>query len=281
MHPILFYVTDDFYIGTYGVLLAIGILAGVLLALRRAKKQGVPQEAILDITFYSIIAGMIGARLVFIIVSFRDFLQAPLAYIFSRQGFVFQGGIIAALVVAYLYIRRKHLHFWQIADVVAPSIPLAHFFGRLGCFSAGCCFGKVCSTGLAKSFCVRFPLVLNQKGEPIGSFAFLDQLSHGLLKPGALYSLPVYPTQLLEAGANLIICAVLLLLTRRSKFQGQLFLLYLIFYSTARFFIEFLRGDVDRGMFFNSFSVAQFISIGVIIAAIYLWTFLRKRRVAT
>jgi phosphatidylglycerol:prolipoprotein diacylglycerol transferase len=263
------------------VLVALGIVAGVLVALQRAKKQGIAPETVLDITFYCILAGIIGARLVFIIVSFRDFLEAPFTYLFSRQGFVFQGGIIGALIVAYLYIRRKRLQFWKIADVLAPSIPLAHVFGRLGCFSAGCCFGKVCTSGLARSFCVRFPLVLDRKGEAIGSFAFLDHSSRGILKPDAVLSLPVYPTQLLEAAANLIIFAVLLIVSRRRAFRGQIFLLYLLLYSAARFCIEFLRGDVDRGIFFNTFSMAQFLSVAVIILAIYLWTVLKRRPVSS
>jgi phosphatidylglycerol:prolipoprotein diacylglycerol transferase len=271
MHPILFYITKKFYIGTYGVMIAIGVLAGVLLAVRRGGKEHFKQDVILDLAFFCILGGIIGARLLYIIVYFRAFLEAPLQYLFARQGFVFLGGIAGAVAVGTIFIRRHRLPFWQIADVLAPSIPLAHTFGRLGCFSAGCCYGKPVPSWL-QFLGIRFPAVFDQSGMYVGSGALLDHLNAGLLPPGATHSLPVYPTQLFESGANLLIFVTLLLVARRKRFDGQLLLLYLLLYSGVRFLVEFLRGDLERGIWFNTLSTSQILSIAVIGLAIYFWT---------
>ncbi|MCX7765161.1 MAG: prolipoprotein diacylglyceryl transferase, partial [Candidatus Sumerlaeia bacterium] len=207
MHPILIYIFDNFYIGTYGALVAFGALVGALLALYRAKRAGIPTDFIIDLLFYSTLVGFIGGRLFFIFVNFKDFLLHPAQYIFSRQGFVFLGGIVCALPVAVYYTRRKKMPTGKVADVLAPSLPLAHIFGRLGCFAAGCCYGKVCISAqdLFCKLALSFPAVYDKKGELIGSFVYIDHLQRGLIKPTDLHSLPVIPTQLLEAGANFII----------------------------------------------------------------------------
>ncbi len=271
MHPILFYVTQNFYIGTYGVLVGIGVLLGVILAVRHARKTHFKQDVIMDLIFFCILGGIVGARLLYIIVYFPAFLESPFKILFARQGFVFLGAIGGAVAVGMIYIRRHQLAFWQVADVVAPSIPLAHFFGRLGCFFAGCCYGKPVGPGL-RFLGVRFPAVFDKSGEYVGSGAFVDHWSAGLLDPGAMHSLPVYPTQLFEGGANLLIFVILLLVTRRKHFDGQLLLLYLLLYSGVRFLIEFFRGDPDRGIWFNALSTSQILSVFIIGLALYFWT---------
>ncbi len=271
MHPILFYVTKNFYIGTYGVLVGIGVLLGVILAVRHARKTHFKQDVIMDLIFFCLLGGIVGARLLYIIVYFPAFLESPFKILFARQGFVFLGAIGGAVAVGMIYIRRHQLPFWQVADVVAPSIPLAHFVGRLGCFSAGCCYGKPVSSGL-RFLGVRFPAVFDKAGEYVGSGSFVDHWSAGLLDPGATHSLPIYPTQLFESGANLLIFVTLMLVARRKHFDGQLLLLYLLLYSGVRFLIEFFRGDPDRGIWFNALSTSQILSFIIISLALYFWT---------
>lgn len=275
MHPILFYVTRKFYIGTYGVLVGIGVLMGVIFAVRQARKAHFKEDMIMDLIFLCVLAGIVGARLLYIIIYFPAFLEAPFKYLFARQGFVFLGAIGGAVIVGMIYIRRHRLPFWQVADVLAPSIPLAHFFGRLGCFSAGCCYGKPVPQAL-HFLGVRFPAVFDKSGNYVGSGAFVDHLSAGLLGPNATHSLAVYPTQLFESGANLLIFVTLLLVARRKRFDGQLLLLYLLLYSGIRFLIEFLRGDAERGVWFNAISTSQILSVIVIGLAVYFWTIRRK-----
>lgn len=273
MHPILFYIADNFYIGTYGALVAFGALVGALLALHRARRAGIPTDFIIDLLFYSTVVGFIGARLFFIFVNFKDFLLHPAHYIFSRQGFVFLGGIVFALPVAIYYTRKKKMPAGKVADVLAPSLPLAHIFGRLGCFAAGCCYGKICLSPhtLLCKIALSFPAVYDRKGELIGSFVYIDHLQRGLVQPTDLHSLPVIPTQLLEAGANFLIVLSLLGLSKLKLRSGTLFLFYLLFYSVARFAIEFLRGDSERGFLFNIISTSQLISLIIILAvAIYI-----------
>ncbi len=270
MHPILFYITDSFYIGTYGVMVALGALAGLCLAMYRANRAGISTSFIVDLLFYATIAGFIGARVAFILVNFRDFTLRPFAYIFSREGFVFLGGLIAAIPVAVWYTDKHKMPRGKIADILAPSLPLAHMFGRFGCFSAGCCFGKVCSGPLSQ-FCLKFPAVFDREGNLVGSFVYIDHVQQGLVPQTAAWSLPVVPTQLIEAGSLFIIVLLLLLIEKKIKLPGGLFIFYLVLYSVARFFIEFLRGDVERGIVFGFLSTSQIISLLICLGIIIYW----------
>lgn len=274
MHPILFYVKGNFYIGTYGALVAIGILAAIFFAAWRARKQAVPEGKIFDLCFYIVLSGIIGGRVFYILANFGDFIDHPLDYIFSRTGFVFYGGVLFGLIGGTLYIRKQQLKLWPLADIIAPAIPLGHFFGRLGCFSAGCCFGKPTS-GILSFLGVAFPRVVDKEGNVIGSFVYIDHVSQGLISAASPRSLPVYPTQLFEAGANLFILGLLLVMERRQKFSGQLFLSYLVLYSVMRLVIEFFRGD-ERGSLFGIISTSQFVAIIVIIGAIIFWRHRKK-----
>jgi phosphatidylglycerol:prolipoprotein diacylglycerol transferase len=248
-------------------MVAIGALLGLLLGLYRLKKTNIPSTFLIDMLFYSTIIGFIGARITFILVNFKDFVLHPATYVFSRQGFVFLGGIITGGTVAVWYCRKKKYSVMQIADVMAPSVPLAHMFGRIGCFSAGCCFGRV-AEGVWRSISMTFPAVYDKKDQLIGSFVYIDHLQRGLVPPGAARSLPVVPTQLMEAAGNFLIFVTLLLLSRKKMAPGRLFFIYIIIYSMLRFLIEFLRGDVDRGILFGLLSTSQIMSILLAIGVI-------------
>ena len=226
---------------TYGVLLAASYLLGLRLAMSRAKKWGLDANRILDLGIYIIIAALVGAKLLLLVVDFDQFRRSPAELLsLARSGGVFYGGLIAAVGVAFWYISRKGLPFWTTCDVFAPGIALGHVTGRLGCFAAGCCYGKPTTVAWAITF--TNPLAAANVGTPLG--------------------IPLHPTQLYEAGAELLILIALLVMERRGRpFPGRTFWLYMLLYAVSRYIIEFYRGD-PRGVVFGSWmSTSQFISL--------------------
>lgn len=278
MHPIIFRI-GNFPVAYYGLFIAIGVLLGVVLAARRARRVGVSPDLILDLAFYGVIIGFIGSRVFYIFTDLRGFVEAPLEIIFSRQGYVFFGGLITTLLFAIWFVRRTKSDPWQIADILAPSIPLAHAFGRIGCFMSGCCYGRICPPGWEK-IGVQFPRVIDpQTGEMIFSFSVHEQEMKGLIGPDALHSLPVFPVQLFEAGANLILFAVLLAVWRHRSFRGQVFALYIAAYGVIRFALEFFRGDYGDEALFGALQrgqMSQAICLAAVAGGIYIYA--RRRR---
>ena len=285
MHPVLFRI-NDFVIGTYGALIVIGIFFGMLVIARLARSRGVATDFFFDLLFVVIVSGFLGARLTFILQNFGQFLREPLAMLFSRQGFVFQGGLIAAVIGAIVLVRRRGLHPVEIADIIAPGLVLGHAFGRVGCFLAGCCHGDVCLPGGGSPFepiAVRYPAVLDSSGrlDPMFNFAYFGQVERGLLQPGAPETLPMVPVQLLETAGNVAICLLLLLLWRRRRFSGQIAGAYLLLYSVLRYVLEFWRGDLERGVWplFGNLTISngQIISLVTLAAGIALLLWRRGR----
>ncbi|HIX28558.1 MAG TPA: prolipoprotein diacylglyceryl transferase, partial [Candidatus Blautia stercoravium] len=222
----------------YGLMIALGILVCIFMGTYRAKKHHLNEEAVLDIAIFSILAGFIGAKLLFVLVEFDRFLKDPLQ-VLGTEGFVVYGGILAGVLAAILYCRKKKLSFLEYFDLLAPSIAVAQGFGRIGCFLAGCCYGKETHAFWGVTF-------------PEGSFA-----------PAGV---PLIPTQLLSSAGDFLIMAVLLIYSRHSKKTGNTGALYLLLYGVGRFLIEFLRSD-DRGTV-GVLSTSQFISIGVVLIAV-------------
>ena len=239
MHPVLFEF-GGVTIYSYGVLLAAAYLLGLQFALMRARARGLDGQRVMDLGIWIIISALIGAKLLLLIVdwpqftsSFADFLNL------LRSGGVFYGGLIAAVATALLYMRRHRMPLWTTTDIFAPGIALGHVVGRLGCLLAGCCFGK--QTGVPWAITFSDPGALATSGTPLG--------------------VPLHPTQLYEAGAELIILALLLWSERRGRaFPGRTFWTYMLFYGVTRFVIEFYRGD-NRGMVFDTMSTSQFVSV--------------------
>ena len=287
MHPILFEI-GDFPIGTYGVMIVIGMLTGMWLSTRLAQRRRISPDFIYDLAFVVMISGFIGGRLFYMLVNWDDVMADPRGVIFSRQGFVFYGGLIAATPAAIWFIRRRGLGLMEVADVAAPGIVIAHAFGRIGCFLSGCCYGKVClpgTGGLTELVSVRYPLVMDASGEvsQMFNFAYWDQLARGLIQGGldgapTSAPLPIVPVQLFESFGNFLICTVLLLCWRRRIFSGQIFALYLAFYGCLRFGLELIRGDIERGLYFGGrISTSQIICLGVFAAAAVIWASRRRK----
>lgn len=230
-----------FTIHGYGLMIAIGVLVCIALAVSRAKKYNLREEAVLDIAIYGLIAGFIGAKLLFVIVEFKDFLKNPLGLLGS-EGFVVYGGIIFGALAAIIYCKWKHYKFLEYFDLCAPSIALAQGFGRIGCFLAGCCYGKETTSFLGVTF-------------PEGCFA-----------PAGVKLLP---TQLFSSAGDFLITGILLWYYKRNKVTGNVGALYMLLYGIGRFLIEFLRSD-DRGGF-GIFSTSQWISFVIVAGAFLLF----------
>src|SRR5216117_3788848 len=238
MYPRLFEL-GPVTIYTYGVLLAAAYLLGLKLAMVRAQARGLDAARVLDLGIYIIISALIGAKLLLIVTDFRTFQADPKELLtLARSGGVFYGGLILAVIVAVWYIRRAGLPLWTTCDAFAPGIALGHVVGRFGCFFAGCCYGKPTTVPWAITF--TDPFAAANVGTPLG--------------------VPLHPTHLYEAGAELLILMLLLVTERKGRpFAGRTFWLYMLLYAISRFIIEYFRGD-ERGTVFM-FSTSQFISL--------------------
>jgi phosphatidylglycerol:prolipoprotein diacylglycerol transferase len=240
---------------SYGVLLAVAYLAALQLAVVRARRQGIDGARVMDLGIYLIIAALIGAKLMLVAVDFNYYVSQPGELLsLVRAGGVFYGGLIAAVVVDLWLVRRYGLSMWTTADLFAPGIALGHVIGRLGCLLAGCCYGR--PTDVAWGITFTDPVAHENVGTPLG--------------------IPLHPTQIYDAGAELLILILLLVTERRGRtFSGQTFWLYILLYGISRFVVEIYRGD-DRGAV-GMFSTSQFISIVAIPLAIAMLLWLRAR----
>jgi phosphatidylglycerol:prolipoprotein diacylglycerol transferase len=254
MHPILFEI-GDWPVYSYGVLLAAAYLVALQMAVVRARRRGIDGTRIMDLGIYLIIAALVGAKLMLVVVDFDYFVTQPREILsLVRAGGVFYGGLLAALAVALVLVRRYQLRIWATADLFAPGIALGHVVGRLGCLMAGCCYGTPTNVPWAITF--TNPLAAANVGTPLG--------------------VPLHPTQLYDAGAELLIMIALLVTERRGRpFEGRTFWLYMLLYGISRYIVEIFRGD-DRGTMFG-FSTSQFVSLLVVPLALVMLIRLRRR----
>jgi phosphatidylglycerol:prolipoprotein diacylglycerol transferase len=254
MYPILFEI-GGFPVYTYGVLLAAAYLLGLQFALMRARARGLDATRVMDLGIWIIISALIGAKLLLLVVEFDTFRQNPRELVtLLRSGGVFYGGLIAAVAVAMWYMRRHRLAVWSVSDAFAPGIALGHVIGRMGCFFAGCCFGKATDVPWSVTFSNEY--AARNVGTPL--------------------NVPIHPTQLYEAGAELMILGLLLVLERKWRpFAGRTFWSYMLLYGITRFFIEFYRGDA-RGMV-GDLSTSQFVSVILVPVSIVMLIVLSRR----
>ena len=222
----------------YGLMIGLGVMAALLLGDYRAKKFGLNGDHIYGMTFSAVILGFVAARILFIITEWENFLQNPMQYL-AGAGFVVYGGIIGGALTIYGFCKIKKIDMLSYLDLMIPSVALAQGFGRIGCFLAGCCYGKETDSFLGVVF-------TNSDFAPNG--------------------VKVLPTQLFMAGGDLIIMAILLWYAAKRPMRGRTSALYLILYSIGRFVIEFLRND-DRGTV-GALSTSQFIAIFTLLAGV-------------
>jgi phosphatidylglycerol:prolipoprotein diacylglycerol transferase len=237
-------------IHTYGVMLALGFLLAIFVALREARRVGLDPNLVMDLAFYFLIAGLLGSRLFYVLGHWDGFRTHPMEIVmFWRGGLVFYGGLIFAFIVGVWYIKKHRLNFPKLADLIAPAIAIGQTLGRLGCFSAGWCYGSPAEVPWACTFSDQNSLA------PLG--------------------IPLHPTQLYESAATFLIFLALIFMRRQDRFQGKLIWFYLLFYSVARFALEFFRGD-PRGFLIPGYlSVSQAIGIPAFILAVVM--LLRKK----
>ena len=230
----------------YGLMIGLGFLMAVAIINYRAPRLGLSADAATSMALIALVFGFLGAKLMYIAVNLRTFLQDPLA-VLGSEGFVVYGGIILGIIAVCLYCRRKKVSFLEYFDLMLPAVAVNQAMGRIGCFLAGCCYGRPTDSALG----VVFPA--------------------GCSAPAGI---PLFPSQLFSAAGDLLIAAVLLIFYRRLKHRGSVGGLYLILYSVGRFFIEYTRDD-PRGSL-GIFSTSQFISLFILAAGILLmW---RSRR---
>jgi phosphatidylglycerol:prolipoprotein diacylglycerol transferase len=250
MHPILFEL-GPLKLSFYGLMLAISFFLGMQIAERGGRREGIPPRRIEHLSWWIIVSAVLGARFLYTFVEHGShYLRSPWKFFaFQEGGLSFFGGLFAAIGVSILYCRRHRLPFWKVADIYAPTIALGLSLTKIGCFMAGCCYGRVCDL-------------------PWG-IAFNNPAS--LADPRGV---PLHPTQLYESLANLGIFLLLLLFRRYRRFQGEIFLLFLIVYGIARSYLETFRGSPGH---LAGLTTAQFLSIPMVLLAVVWWVLRFKR----
>lgn len=248
----------SFSLPTYGFLVATGVLVGLIVAANMAKRQGLDPEKAWNLGILAVLFAIIGAKVLLFINDWGWYSSHP-REIFSmstwQAGGVFYGGLLGAIAVSVWYIRRNNMPVMRTCDAFAPGLALGHAIGRLGCFAAGCCYGK--HTDLPWGVTFTNPLAQTISGTPLG--------------------IPIHPTQLYESIVELGNFFILFWLIRHKKFEGQVIGAYLFLYGVARYFIEFVRDDPERGSVFGGVMTGtQFISICLVLAGAALWLWRKK-----
>ncbi len=229
---------------------------GLWVAARQAKRAGLDANRVTDMAVYVLIAGLLGAKVMLLVSWTGATTRRTCGDLWSlfQSGGVFYGGLLAGMPVAWWYVRRYALPGWATADVLAPGVVIGQAIGRLGCFAAGCCFGKPATVPWAVTFTDTY--AMRHVGTPL--------------------DIPVHPTQIYESLACFLIFFFLLWLAPRKRFDGQVVLAYVVLYSVARFTLEFFRGDPDRGGIYGV-STSQIIAIVLVLAAAALYPRLRRQ----
>jgi len=252
--PRLFQI-GSFYLPTYGVLVASGVLLGLWISARNAEKQGINGDDAWNLGIFMVLGGIVGAKILFIVNDWSIYAD-NWREIFSlntlQAGGVFSGGLLGALAIGAWYMRRHKMPPLRTTDAFAPGLAFGHVLGRLGCFSAGCCYGKPTDHFWGVTF--HNELAQRVSETPLG--------------------IKLQPTQLIEGAAELFNFFLLMWLLQRKKFDGQVFATFMMLYGVERFCIEFLRGDGGRGEVFGGLmSGTQLISICLVLVGGVVWYF--------
>lgn len=219
----------------YGIMIAAAFLTALELCLIRGKRQGLSEDRIWGIFYCALAGGLLGAKLLYVIVAIKDIIRNPAMLLDIKNGLVVYGGIIGGMLLSLIYLYRKGADVPVYFDLVMPAVAVAQGFGRIGCFCAGCCYGR-------------------ETDSP-----FHIMFSNSSFAPN---NVPLIPTQLISSAGNLLIGAALMIYASRHPAKGRVTAAYLMLYGTGRFLVEFLRGDM-RGSI-GPLSVSQAISLGIV-----------------
>ena len=251
MFPRLLHI-GNFSLPTYGFMAAMGLICGLLLIVTLGRNRGLDPDKLWNLGIVAILSGVAGAKILMLLVDFGYYSQHPreiFALSTLQAGGVWSGGLVLAIVMCVWYLLRNHMPVLASCDVFAPGLALGHAFGRLGCFAAGCCWGRETHVPWAVTF--TNPLAAEIVGTPLG--------------------VPLHPTQLYEFVLEIANCLFLVWLLRRKKFEGQIIGAYLIIYGIGRFFIEAFRGDPGRGQMLGFMTDTQGIALLLVIGGGLLW----------
>lgn len=246
---------------TYGLLLALAFLLALTLAARLAQKDAISKNHVWDLGFVIILSAILGSKLLLVVADGGGYLSRPsrlLSMEFWQAAGVFYGGLMGAVLGSALYRwKNREFPFWKFTDSAAPALALGQSVGRLGCFAAGCCYGKPGDLPWAVTFTNEY--ANRQVGVPLG--------------------IPLHPVQLYESAAMFTLFLLLLLVHKKRQFVTQVFFLYLICYGVFRFHLEYFRGDQDRGFFLDGLlSTSQLISLLVVPVGLVGYFYAYRRR---
>lgn len=224
-----------FTLYSYGLMTAIGIILAIWIGEIQLKKAEIAEEGFLyGLGIVCVVFGYASSKLLFWITILPELIEDPARLLDLRNGFVVFGGLIGGVLSAYVYCKKKRVDFWRMFDLVAPLVALAQCVGRIGCFLAGCCYGQPTESPFGVVF------------------------SESLYAPSGIR---LFPIQLVSSGLNLLNFLFLFFLWKTRKLKkGCVGALYIITYSIGRFFLEYFRGDLERGSI-GALSTSQFISI--------------------
>jgi len=241
-------------IPTYGALIACAVIVALLLALELARRTGLDPNRIWTLGLLAIGSAIVGSKLLLILDNWSILSSSPQLLLNQstlQSGGVFLGGVALAFVVCIPYALHARLPLLRTMDAIAPALALGQGIGRIGCLAAGCCYGRPTNAHWGLVFTSRF--AARTTGVPLG--------------------VPLYPTQIFESAASLLICAALLFLLSRRHRDGEVMAAWLFLYGIARYFLEFYRGDAGRGsLFADAISVTQLLAVFMVLAAGVLWS---------
>ena len=266
MHPVLFKL-GPFQITSYGLLLAISFMVGILYATRRAKKYNIAPDRVMDLAMIIIVSSIVGSRFLYVIFHLDEFhghwLDTFNPFQSSGQigiaGLTLLGGVVLSIITSLLFLKIKKLSFLKFADVLIPCVALGIFFTRIGCFLAGCCYGRPTDLPWGVQF-------------PPGSAAHFHY--------GEIH---IHPAQLYSSFYGLIIFTLLLLSEKKHKFDGQLFYSFLVLYGMARFLVDFVRYYEPTMVFANIGGLALSVNQGISLLMILIgsaFLFINYRKIA-
>lgn len=246
---------NDIHIGPvtfhmYGLMIAVGFISALFVTSYRGKKKGLNEDIIYGLFYCALIGGLLGTRLLYYIVEIPNILKDPSILWNFKNGYVVYGGIIGGIFVCYLFCKFKKVDFLSYFDIVMPSVSMAQGFGRLGCFFAGCCYGRHTNAWYGITF-------KNSNFAPNG--------------------VSLIPTQLISSAGDFIFAALLMFYASKEPKKGRVAAMYLMLYGVGRFIIEFMRNDY-RGSI-GILSTSQIISIAIVVigVAFYVMMGLNKK----
>jgi phosphatidylglycerol:prolipoprotein diacylglycerol transferase len=255
-----FYGPAELPIYGFGIMLVLAFIFSPWLAWWRARREGLDGDVILDMGFWIFVAGLVGARTFYCIEYWgKDIHNLLEAFQYWRGGIVYYGGIVGGVIGFFAYRWFYPFPLRPYLDTVAPSIALGTFFGRLGCFLNGCCYGDQCRLPWAVSF-------------PRESPAWWHHLHAGLISKGSSASLPIHPTQLYSAFDGLVLLILLSAYYPLRRRDGEVMGLLMIAYPITRFLIEYIRND--EVAFFAGLTISQTISVFLLLCGLVYWAWL-------